>query len=151
MLRVDHPSVQVESLARVDAVCVLPPGHLLSNRTALEPEDLQDEAFIGLGREDRSGQMISRAFEDRGVTRNIHLETNLSEVACRLVAAGAGVSIVDPFTAGQFEPASLVVKPFRPSVVFEMFLLFPAFRPRSLLLQAFVGALQAEVGNAAVS
>lgn len=147
MLRVDHPSIEVESLVRVNAVCVLPPKHRLARRAAIAPADLQDEAFIGLGREDRAAYAVTRVFDDQGVARRIHLETNLSEVACRLVAQGVGVSIVDPFTAAQFKSSELIVRPFRPQVQFEMFLLFPALRPRSGLLQSFVHALKTEISG----
>jgi len=145
MLRIDHPSIQVESLAQVNAVCVLPPRHRLAKKKVVTPGDLHNERFIGLGREDRSGDLIARVFDDHSIARRIQLETNLSEVACRLVAAGAGVSIVDPFTAAQFSARELIVRDFRPHVRFEMFLLFPALRPRSKLLDSFVEALRIEV------
>ena len=142
LLRMEHPSIIVEPLARVDGVCVLPPEHPLAAKSAITPSDLTDVPFIGLGREDHAEQMISRVFDHGGVSRRVQLETNLSAVACRLVTAGVGVSIVDPFTAAEFPASEIVVRPFRPAIGFEMWLLYPSHRPRSRLIEEFVGELR---------
>lgn len=147
MLPIDHPSVVVESLAKVDTVCVVHPSHQLANRAFVTPGDLENEPFIGLGRDDRSGQLISRAFEESSATLHVRLETNLSETACQLVASGAGVSIVDPFTAIYYSRDEIVALPLRPSIKFELFLLYPALRPRSRLLESFIMALRAEIAR----
>jgi DNA-binding transcriptional LysR family regulator len=145
ILPVDHPAVRVERLIRVDAVCLLPAGHRLARKKQIKPADLRGEMFISLGSEDRARHMIDRAFDEAGVARQLRLETHISEVACRLVQSGAGVSIVDPFTALDYAGKGLLMRPFRPRIAFEIHLLFPAFRPRSLLLESFVEALRAEV------
>jgi DNA-binding transcriptional LysR family regulator len=149
LLPVDHPSVEIELLVRTNAVCVLPRGHMLADRSRITPGDLQGQSFISLWREDGSGQMINRILDDNGVVRNAALETNLSEVACRLVTAGAGISIVDPFTAARFGD-EIIVRPFVPVARFEVFLLFPAFRPRSRLLESFLARLRAAVAPFAI-
>jgi len=145
MLPLDHRSVVTESLVKVDAVCVVPPSHALANRAFVTPADLQDEPFIALGREDRSGQLIGRTFEESAAKVKVKLETNLSETACQMVASNAGVSIVDPFTTMHYQADRLVVLPFRPSIKFELFLLYPALRPRSKLLDSFIDALRGEI------
>ncbi len=45
------------------------------------------------------------------------VETSLSHVACDLVAAGAGVSLVDPLTALSFQDKGLRVLPFFPPAI----------------------------------
>jgi DNA-binding transcriptional LysR family regulator len=144
LMPVDHPSVEIESLVRTHAVCVLPRSHKLATRARITPGDLKGESFISLRRDDDAAQMINRILDDHGVVRNSALETNLSEVACRLVRAGVGVSLVDPFTAAQFGD-EIAVRPFVPAAKFEVFLLFPAFRPRSRVLESFLGRLRAAV------
>lgn len=147
LLRVDHPSVEMEPLTRADAVCILPADHPLAAKAAITPEDLRNIPFIALGREDHAEQMISRVFDYDGVPRHVRLETNLSAVACRLVAAGAGVSIVDPFTAAEFMSPDIAVRAFRPAVSFNMWLLYPAHRPRSRLIELFVERLHATIAD----
>jgi len=144
LVPVDHPSVEIEPLVRTRAVCVLPRGHKLAALSQISPGDLQGQPIISLRRDDAAAEMINRVLDDSGAVRRITLETNLSEVACRLVKAGAGVSVVDPFTAAQFGD-EIVVRPFAPPARFEVFLLFPAFRPRSRLLESFLSRLRAAV------
>jgi DNA-binding transcriptional LysR family regulator len=149
LVPVDHPSVEIESLVRTKAVCVLPRGHPLAARSRITPGDLQGQSFISLRRDDDAAEMINRILDDNGVVRKAALETNLSEVACRLVRAGAGVSIVDPFTAARFGD-EIDVRSFEPPARFEVFLLFPAFRPRSQLLESFLTRLRAAVAPFAI-
>jgi DNA-binding transcriptional LysR family regulator len=149
LVPVDHPSVEIESLVRTEAVCVLPREHELAARSRITPGDLQGQSFISLRRDDDAAEMINRILDDSGVVRKAALETNLSEVACRLVRAAAGVSIVDPFTAAQFGD-EIVVRPFVPPARFEVFLLFPAFRPRSRLLENFLSRLRAAAAPFAI-
>jgi DNA-binding transcriptional LysR family regulator len=149
LVPVDHPSVEIESLVRTEAVCVLPREHELAARSRITPGDLQGQSFISLRRDDDAAEMINRILDDSGVVRKAALETNLSEVACRLVRAAAGVSIVDPFTAAQFGD-EIVVRPFVPPARFEVFLLFPAFRPRSRLLESFLSRLRAAAAPFAI-
>jgi DNA-binding transcriptional LysR family regulator len=149
LVPVDHPSVEIEPLVRTKAVCALPRGHKLADLPRVTPGDLQGQSFISLRRDDDAAEMINRILDDNGVVRKTALETNLSEVACRLVRAGAGVSIVDPFTAARFGD-EIDVRPFVPPARFEVFLLFPAFRPRSLLLESFLTRLRAAVAPFAI-
>ena len=147
LLRMDHPSVTVEPLARVDGVCILPVGHPLAARDTITPHDLVNVPFVGLGREDHTEQMISRVFDYGGVPRRVQVETNLSAVACRLVTMGVGVSIVDPFTAAEIPSSEIVIRPFLPAITFEMWLLYPAHRPRSRLIEAFVEELRETIAE----
>lgn len=147
LLRVDHPSVLVEPLARVKGVCILPVDHPLAVKSVIRPHDLKDVPFIGLGREDRTEQIISRVFDHGDIPRRVHLKTNLSAVACRLVAMGVGVSIVDPFTAAEIPKTEIVIRPFQPAITFEIWLLYPARRPRSTLIETFVKELRETIAK----
>jgi DNA-binding transcriptional LysR family regulator len=147
LLRVDHPSVVVEPLTSANGVCILPLGHPLAAKSVITPQDLVGVPFIRLGREDHAEQIISRVFDHGGVPRRVQLETNLSAVACRLVTMGVGVSIVDPFTAAEVPQTEIVIRPFRPAIKFEMWLLYPAHRPRSQLIEAFVHDLRKTISD----
>lgn len=139
---VDHPAVKVELLDRLSAVCILPIGHPLVAKQALTVEDLRSETFVSLGREDRARFIIDGAFERADVERRMQIDTNLSESACCFVAEGAGVSIVDALTAAVFEPGRIAVRPIQPRITFDVYLLSPSSRPRSLLAEAFLQALR---------
>jgi DNA-binding transcriptional LysR family regulator len=142
LLNSDRPGVLFEPVGAFDGVCVLPPGHRLARKRVVHAADLTDETFVSLGTEDRSRFRVDQAFERLSVRRHMTIEAHQSEAACAFVAAGAGVSVVEPFSVSGFEPGQLVVKPFRPSVKFDMWLLFPAHRPRSKIASAFATSFQ---------
>jgi DNA-binding transcriptional LysR family regulator len=145
----DHPAVRSELLLETSGVCVLPNGHRLSNRDAIKPSDLGGDCFISLGWEDRSRHLIDQVFDRAGVARLLSVETQLSEVACSFVESGAGVSIVDAFTAREFsERGALQARRFSPDINFDIRLLWPAFRAPSLILESFVEFLRKEIAVA---
>jgi DNA-binding transcriptional LysR family regulator len=146
MMPVDHPAVRDEILCEVEAVCVLPNEHRLCGKAEIEPHDLAGENFISFLRDGRLRHVIDSVFEQARVSRELRIDAFMSDSACAFVAAGVGVSIVEPFTAGEYaNRGELVVKPFRPSVVYQFRLLFPRFREPSLLAQAFVEELRASI------
>jgi DNA-binding transcriptional LysR family regulator len=151
LIPIEHRAVRSELLARVPGVCVLPPDHRLAARETITPEDLAGASFVSLGREDRARHMVDHAFARSGIERRMRIETPLSEVACEFVADGAGVSIVDGMTAALFDARRLVVRPFRPVLTFDLYLLTSAVTPLSQMAVAFKALLQDEMGRPAPS
>jgi DNA-binding transcriptional LysR family regulator len=45
-------------------------------------------------------------------------------IACALAASGAGLAIVDPFTAREFDGRGIVVRPFAPRIEVEFGILY---------------------------
>ncbi|HEV2652642.1 MAG TPA: LysR substrate-binding domain-containing protein [Rhizomicrobium sp.] len=139
----DHPAVRSELLHKGSGLVVLPNGHPLAERDRIAPIDLEGERFISLGWEDRSRHLIDQVFDEAGVIRQLSIETQLSEVACSFVENGAGVSIVDPFTARDFaQRGALVARAFTVEVAFDIRLIWPGFRAPSIALNEFVGFLR---------
>jgi DNA-binding transcriptional LysR family regulator len=60
----------------------------------------------------------------------------MAPTVCAFVARGLGVSIVNPLYVGAFAPA-LVVRPFRPRIDSEIFMVMPRGRRLSALAEAF--------------
>lgn len=145
MTNADHPAVRSELLASTDAVCVLPKDHPLTNRDVVCPEDLAAVPFISFGREGRMRHTIDQVFEERGVQRNLVVETFNSDSVCLLAAQGMGVAIVDSFSATNFG-RDVAIRPFRPAIPYEFRLLFPGFRPQSRLAETFTAFLKERIG-----
>ena len=146
---IDHPAIETELLCTVAAVCVLPADHPLAGRRVIAPEDLRGETFISFSREGRMRHTIDQLFETAGVLRDLRLETFNSDGVCSLVVNGAGVSIVDPFSAENFVAHGLVVRPFLPAIPYEFKLVYPRYKERSLIVRAFVDRLRKDVGRIA--
>ena len=145
LMAVERPGVVFEPLGSFEGVCVLHPAHPLAARDVIHATDLNGEPFIALGVEDRSQFRVDQAFEGLRVARQVVIESQQSEAACAFAAAGAGISVVEPFSASEFAPNVLAVRPFRPVVRFDMWLLLPAYRPRSRLTDAFIETFRAEL------
>jgi DNA-binding transcriptional LysR family regulator len=145
LLMIEHPAIDYQSAGLVDGVCVMHPRHPLARRKVIRATDLDGQSFISLGAEDRSRFRVDQAFEGQGVRRRIAVEAQQSEAACTFASEGVGVAIVEPFSASEFSPEKLVVRPFQPRIPFDLWLMTPSHRPRSLLLESFVKMFERSV------
>ncbi len=114
-----NPGLSIAFVAAAPAVCVLPRHHPLAALEAIGPAELRGERFISLGTQYRLRQQVDRVFSEAGIERQLRIETQLSEMACLLVARGLGVAVVDPFVPLLRSELRLEVRPFRPSIPFE--------------------------------
>jgi DNA-binding transcriptional LysR family regulator len=131
----DYPDEASAILADPPAVCVLPLGHPLADRAVLAPADLVDEHFISMPLETGARQRIDALFHHLGLVRRRLSDAQNGVMICQLVAAGLGVSVVDPFSAKVFA-AGLVRKPFQPLISYQFRFFFPLQRPRLPLAES---------------
>jgi DNA-binding transcriptional LysR family regulator len=136
-LPVTHPGVDVIKLPPTESVCVLPPGHRLSNYSKLGPQDLKDEPLIMIGRHRPFRFEIEQAFKKRRIVLQALIETHTVETACALVAAGLGITIVNRLMAAQHLEEGVTLVPFSPSVKHEFGLIHTTGAAQSRLAKAF--------------
>ncbi|BFG77813.1 LysR substrate-binding domain-containing protein [Paraburkholderia terrae] len=144
---IGDPAVVCELLSRVSAVCILPKGHRLASAEVVLPQDLRDEPFITLGREDGSRQAVEGAVGQHGIELNVRFETTRSETACGLVADGGGIAIIDPFCASAWADR-IEVRPFGADVPCDVYVVRSRQEEPSLLLQAFIEDLRVRLASA---
>ncbi len=140
-LPTDNPAFDCEPLT-FDCVCALPEAHPLARKTVITPKDLEFEPLIALNPEHATHFQLKTAFEMQGVPWAPHIESFLFAPACRMAAEGAGIAIVDPFSAIDFAHLGLVGRPFEPRIPYDLGLIFPALRPRTRLVVEFVTDLK---------
>jgi DNA-binding transcriptional LysR family regulator len=145
----DFPHIDVEQLPSVPAVAVLPEGHRLAGKPYLEPQDFVGEPFVSLAGSTQWRYRTDALFSAARVTRQIRVETPLSMIACSLVASGAGIGIVDPYTAAEYGGRGIVALPFRPEVLYDIGVVWPAGRFRSPLALGLVETVVAAIHNLA--
>lgn len=138
----DYTGAEIIPLVTVSGVCVLPSGHELADRKVIRAKDLLDAPFISLSPDTLARFEIDTVFEDASVRRNLAIETQNASSVCELVAAGLGVSVVDPFTANSFTKMGIHVRPFRPAITYDYGLLYPAQRPLSQIAEAFAAIVR---------
>jgi len=142
---IEHAAVQTERMPAAPYVAVLPRGHRLARKKRLSPKDFAGDSFVSLGHSSLSRFRIDRVFAEHGVERILRIETPLSEIACALVASGAGVSLCEPFTASEYSTRGIVVRPFEPHIEFEYSALYPAAQRTSVLARQFIDGFRAHV------
>jgi len=95
----EHPNLRVEPFTRGCMVCVVPLGHQLTELAAVRLADLALHPVISHDPGIPFGQLVTAAFKKAGVELNTRINVHQSDTACSLARAGAGVAIVDEFTA----------------------------------------------------
>jgi DNA-binding transcriptional LysR family regulator len=127
------------------AICVLAPSHPLRRKRFLQPKDFEGEPFVTVGRDKPFRYLIDRAFVEAGVNRNIVVEATYFGAAYALAAAGAGLCLVDPYTAiSCFRKDEVVLRPFHPEIKFVVNLLKPANNPVPAVVKGFLDHLSTE-------
>lgn len=102
-------------LAHHRAVCICPLGHPLGRERRIDVTRLAEEPFIALSADSPFRTAVDRLFEAAQRTPRIVAEVRTQRAICNMVAAGAGVSIVDPSVAADFAPGDLATVQVRGS------------------------------------
>ncbi len=138
-------TVVADRFASVHAVAIVPTGHPLAKKRVIRPKDFRGESLIALAATAPMRHQFDVIFAEAGVVCDIRAETPASMIACGLVASGAGVSIIDPFSALEFVGRGIVARPFAPCIQFEFVVLRSAHRALSHLAQEFVEEFRTEL------
>ncbi|WP_299820285.1 LysR substrate-binding domain-containing protein [uncultured Jannaschia sp.] len=140
-----HEGILTEPLISTQAVCLIPRGHPLAARDVVGPADLDGEAFISLARRHSCRSAIDRVLERAGTTPRVVIEASTNIAAAAFVAAGMGITIVNPFPISNRLVEGIVLRPFRPAIDYTAHILLPASRAPSAAARAFVTAIHASV------
>ncbi|MFC4275134.1 LysR family transcriptional regulator [Achromobacter aloeverae] len=137
-------NLEMVLMDEAEVVCVLPAGHPLAERKSLSPKDISPFPFIALENSARLSAPIRTAFDSAGARYAPSIEVRYSETACLLAKAGAGVTLVDSYSAATLAQARAVkVVPFRPRIPVNVWAIFPKDRPRSRLTRALIEEIKA--------
>lgn len=137
ILAMNHQSAYGERLLSTKMVCAIPRDHRLADRSVIVPTDLEGEHFVSYPRSLDSRLQMDALFASYGVDRKLQVETQVSVGTCSMVAAGLGVSLVDPITALEYQGDKVRFLPFEPVMPTDFSVLTPARRPPSTLVTAF--------------
>ena len=138
MIYGDAPDPAPEHVLTMDCVAVLPPAHPLAALERLEPADFHDAPFIASPLGSTLRTQIDAVFEAAGVEPIVSVEAGLGASICVLVAAGLGMSLMNPLAAYEEAKVSEIeIRPFVPSLPVRFALLFPPDHARSRLVETF--------------
>ncbi|BDH44734.1 LysR family transcriptional regulator [Salmonella enterica subsp. enterica serovar Choleraesuis] len=136
-----------QTLLTCNEVCVLPDNHPLAAKKELTPADFQGQNYISLSQGDSYRQLLDALFARHEITRRMVVETHSAASVCALVKAGAGISIVNPLTAQDYQGRGVTVRRFSENVPFTVSLIRPLHRPESALAGLLCEHLQAGMAD----
>ncbi|MFT5720317.1 MAG: DNA-binding transcriptional LysR family regulator [Motiliproteus sp.] len=139
MLPIDSHEVKFGPCYQVECRVVMAPEHPLAAKEVIRIEDLDDQPFVAIGHENTLTRFrIDTLFASANIKPRSHIETSLFVTAQALVREGQGVSIIDPYTARQFEDQFLTSRPLLPAVPFYFGFIFPLHRQPAALAEQFI-------------
>jgi DNA-binding transcriptional LysR family regulator len=143
----DDPRVECEPLVSGNCVIALPTNHPLTRKRSVSLRDLAGERMIQTSQGNIHRELVATAFATAGVPYAGSVDTPTGISACQFVANGLGLAIMDPFAAQAAAGFGIVARPIRPALEFSLGFFFPANRPRSNLVVAFVKATRSAVAS----
>jgi DNA-binding transcriptional LysR family regulator len=137
--------LEVSPLYELPCVCLMSASHPYAKRPLITPNDLAGAPLIALSATDRAQLRINQVFDDAGVQPHTVIETPYGHTQCALVAAGAGLALVNPAVAFEFEGIGLRALPFQPTVLFKASLMFHPQRAPSQATLELIDELRREL------
>ena len=135
-LPVSHPDIRTVPLVRVRALAILPADHSLANEANITADQLANDTVIRLMQGLLLRDQLDDAFNSAGVTPEATHEVSSSQLACALVAEGAGITIADEMVAQSFGDR-LAGVPIEPERWMTFGLLLPRNRPTTRYAEQF--------------
>jgi DNA-binding transcriptional LysR family regulator len=118
-----YPGIVAEPLAAgpMMALCPLgsPEGAM---EGALKVSDITTP-LIAIAEGDPLGNLVTGAFEEQGIHPQSRITVQTYQLARSLVEAGAGMTVVDPFTAASADRTRVRVRAFEPAIPVQLYLL----------------------------
>ncbi|WP_286891541.1 LysR substrate-binding domain-containing protein [Pseudoalteromonas sp. ESRF-bin5] len=140
-------SIKVEC----DCVCILPHNSPLAALESISPHDLEGYAMISCEK-DHTQRQVDKVFKKAKVKRNDVAEVSLAIAIASLVSEGVGSAIVDPFSAKYSSDTGtgIITKKFTPAIPFRFFILLPALRAKSEIIDQFIELFFQEANSAGI-
>ena len=128
-----------------DMVCVLPQGHALATRAVLAPGDFAGQPFIYFSQNDPYRHKLDAVFHHANVARDYAAETTTAASVCAMVAAGVGISVINPLTAASHAASHaggpVTFRRLSVSVPYHLALWHPARSTRLVQVRQFITLL----------
>ncbi|PHV30615.1 LysR family transcriptional regulator [Janthinobacterium rivuli] len=127
-----HPGIVAEPLAQGVMTVIAPAGtwREADCGTPLTAHGLNGE-LIGHADNDPLGELVVAACEAQDIHPVFSTVVQTYQIARSLVEAGAGMAVVDPFTAASGSPERLQRRPWAPTIPIQLYLLTASHSPLS--------------------
>jgi DNA-binding transcriptional LysR family regulator len=142
-LPIEHVPLSSEPVGRWSLACVFPRGHALALQRSVNLRDILKVQLISFSADTPQGRLIDVLPRGHKAQFRSQIEVRSGQVACSLVASGAGVAIVDSLTASAWPDDRIDFRPLSRGPSFGAFAVRNGGVPMSLLANAFVRQVMA--------
>ena len=135
---VSTDSVRIEPFRESQIRCLMPARHRLADRDRIAVSDLRGEQFVALARRHSMRAEIEAMLASAQIEYRIAAETSTSLAALRLIEAGIGLGLLNPFPL--LEPDrmhGLVARRLDTVLRYRSAFVFAAHRPPSAIAKRF--------------
>lgn len=119
-----HKAVEAQAICRLPAVVVLRSDNPLASKQFLTARDLKNERLVAMPSRTQLGNKALRMLEDSGVSLESSIQTSLTQLCCRFVSEGQGITFADPLVFTDYKK-SLVMVPLKPKIMIDFGLIYP--------------------------
>lgn len=137
-----HPNLHVAPLCEGRMVCILPYNHPLARNSTLNLHHLRDSPLISYDRASPFGVIVSAMYEEADEPMSVAIEVGSPQNACALVQSGAGIALVDEFSARSWALGNFVTRPVADSPTLVASLVHSRYEPLSQLAHVLVDTLR---------
>lgn len=124
-----------------DQLCIMPADHPLARYDILDIEQFSGHNFIYYSDEDYYRRQLDQWFDTAGISRNLTIEATTASSIGSLVAAGIGISVINPLSALAFEGENVLIRPIRQSIPYYVNIWQPEDIRRGALGAQFVQSI----------
>jgi DNA-binding transcriptional LysR family regulator len=139
------PSGLTVTRHRICCVAVMPKNDPLTAHDIITPELMSGRPFVSMSRLWTAHHLVEKVFSDAHAHLNVVASSELFAAICSMVASGLGVSIVDRASALQFQQAGLEIRPFQPTVLYDIAVFHAAEPNLSTIARGFLDAFDAHM------
>jgi len=145
-----NSELQVDTLVKTEAICLLPKGHSLAVNQKIDVKDLVGQHLVIPNQPNIAADQLLESIEKHGVHISGKTEANISAI-CALVANNVGISVINPITASDLAHKNTISKPFEPSINYSFGLIYKKRWRGNKLIKMIHDSLELGKLNLAVS
>ncbi|CDZ30910.1 LysR family transcriptional regulator [Neorhizobium galegae] len=146
----EEHSFDTRPLFTSGTTCVMPVGHPLAAKQAIDVNDLARNDLILLGRQRINRNELEHELRRMVPSYRCSLEVHSVETACACAAQGLGIAIVPSLIAEFFRSDAVAMRPFLPDKVADYGIITMSGAPLSWTAEAFINIIKADSGESAL-
>ena len=116
---IQRAGIRVTPFRRSHIACVMPADHKLASRTEIRPVDLAQTDFVAATKRLPLRHATDQIFRSAGIEPKTVVETSSALASLEFVHKGIGLALLNSFPIAAGLPKGLVLRPFRPGIVFR--------------------------------